>query len=194
MSESLHARFDSLNKRISQSDAPSHHHPDAATILRRCEENLYGLLPTGRHLSNILNFHHIPVSVQRADKPGYSVHDYSSIVLECPDDGGKDMPLDELTIHLGCGIRIVELHIPDYISPEMKDSREWRSVHLNERFEIMLTICKLAHEIKTASPSPEIDRFLKTHNYSSIFEAYEHKQPYAHIEEIMLNSFNEIRS
>lgn len=175
MTKSLHDEF-------SQSD-----NLPPSDIIRRCKLLLY-TLPSGRHLVDLLNLHRIPVSLETGIPAGYKVLHHSSIALTCPPP--PDIPLYEMAIHLGCGIRAVELHIPTYLSPETKDSRHWMHPHLQEPFEVMLTICKLAYDMNYFSKNPEVEKFLAENHYAEIYQAYEQKTPYSQIEELMLKNFN----
>lgn len=170
-----------LHDEFSHSD-----HPPPNDIIRRCKQLLY-TLPTGRHLVDVLNTHHIPVKVEMSDMAGYRVENHASITLTCP----AEIPLYEMAIHLACGIRIVELHLQTYLSPEMKDSRAWQNPHLSEPFEVMLTISKIAYDMNYFSKNPEVEKFLEKNDYVPICNAYAQNMPYSHLEELMLKSFNE---
>ena len=170
-----------LHDEFSHSD-----HPPPSDLIRRIKLLLYNF-PTGRHLVDVLNLHHIPVNLEDGDPAGYEVKDHARVTLTCPAD---HTPIYEMAIHLACGVRTVELHIPSYLSPEMKDSRQWMNPHLKEPFEVMLIICKLAYDMNYFSKNPEVEKFLSDHHYIDIYKAYEEKMPYSHIEELMLKSFN----
>lgn len=181
MTRSLHEEFEQ-----SEHKTPAPTQTD--DIVRRLKELLY-TLPTGRHLVDFLNLHQIPVIIRISDTPGYEVQNHAAIILSCPP--APDIPLYEMAIHLGCGIRIIELHMQTYLSPEMKDSRVWQNPHLIEPFEVMLVICKLAYDMNYFSKNPEVEKFLSKNNFEKVYSAYTDKNSDGHIEGLMLQTFNE---
>ena len=159
----------------------------ASNLLAQCKELLYRY-PAGQHLVNILNLHHIPVRTESADKAGYHVENHSLITLQYPES--KTDNLYEMSIYLGCAIRIVELHLQTYLSPETKDSRAWLNPHMTESFEVILTICKLAYDMNYDAPNKDVNDFLDRHNYRKIYDAYLQKKSFSELENLMLKSFN----
>lgn len=158
---------------------------DPDNLIGRCKKLLYAY-PTGRHLVDVLNLHHIPVHLKNAERPGYELRNHREIVLI----NALDISLTEMSFHLACAIRSVELHIQPFLSPEMKDSRASSHANLSEPFEIMLTVCKLAYDMKFSGPNKEVDNFLEKNGSGKIYEAYAHQTPLVQLEKLMLDNFN----
>lgn len=165
----------------------SEHGSPHSDLISRCKEVLYRY-PSSQHLVNVLNLHHIPVKTEKADKAGYQVENNSLITLQYPESNSDN--LYEMAIYLGCAIRLVELHLETYLSPEMKDSRAWLNPHMTESFEVILTICKLAYDMTYDAPNEQVDAFLDSHGYRKIYDAYLEKKSFSEIENLMLKSFN----
>jgi len=175
MTKSLHEEFGENEQSTGGSD----------DLVRRCKELLY-TMPSGRPHVDFLNLHRVPIRVENGLQPGYRVENHALIVLTCPPP--PDIPLYDMTFHLACAARVVELHTQTFLSPEMKDSRQWAHPQLAEPFEIMLVICKLAYDMNYFSKNPEVEKFLKKNDYHKIYEAYATQD--SAMENLMLESFN----
>lgn len=180
MNESLHDQFQHSGHAAPVS--PHYHHPDSDSIIKHSRERLYAL-PAGRRLVDTLNLHRIPVTVEHAKQTGYRVENNRAIILTCPLK--FETPIYEMAIHLGCAIRRVELHIHQYMSPEIKDSMQYLGTQFSEIFEIALLICKLAYDLNPDDKNAQIREFIDRENYTELYEAFKKNTPYKEMEDLL---------
>jgi hypothetical protein len=153
-------------------------HSLSDVIIAHCRDILFSL-PAGRGLADLLMTYHFPIVVKEGDGPGYKIGpERNSIILVC---SGAPVSFPVMAIQLACALRSIELHMPVYRSPEIKDSREWDGTR-SEPFDIIWLTCELAHEICHEGKNQDVRDFLIRQDLEDVFSAFEKNYPYKEIE------------